>query len=37
MIEGRTLMVTLNRVLSSFERDPARFMFGDQTRGVEAR
>jgi phospholipid/cholesterol/gamma-HCH transport system substrate-binding protein len=37
MIEGRTLMVTLNRVLSNFERDPARFMFGDQTRGVEAR
>lgn len=37
MIEGRTLMVTLNRVLTSFERDPARFLFGDQTRGVEAR
>lgn len=37
MIEGRTLMVTLNRVLTNFERDPARFLFGDQTRGVEAR
>jgi phospholipid/cholesterol/gamma-HCH transport system substrate-binding protein len=37
MIEGRTLMVTLNRVLSNFERDPARFLFGDHTRGVEAR
>jgi phospholipid/cholesterol/gamma-HCH transport system substrate-binding protein len=37
MIEGRTLMVTLNRVIANFERDPARFLFGDQTRGVEAR
>lgn len=37
MIEGRTLMVTLNRVLMNFERDPARFLFGDQTRGVEAK
>lgn len=37
MIEGRSLMVTLNRVLANFERDPARFLFGDQQRGVEAK
>ncbi len=37
MIEGRTLMMTLNRVIANFERDPARFLFGDQQRGVEAK
>ena len=37
MTEGRTLMATLNRVIATFERDPARFLFGDQQKGVESR
>jgi phospholipid/cholesterol/gamma-HCH transport system substrate-binding protein len=37
MTEGRALIVTLNRVIANFERDPARFLFGDQQKGVEAR
>ena len=37
MTEGRALMATLNRVIGNFERDPARFLFGDQQKGVEAR
>jgi phospholipid/cholesterol/gamma-HCH transport system substrate-binding protein len=37
MTEGRALMATLNRVIATFERDPARFLFGDQQKGVEAR
>jgi hypothetical protein len=30
-------MATLNRVIATFERDPARFLFGDQQKGVESR
>jgi phospholipid/cholesterol/gamma-HCH transport system substrate-binding protein len=37
MIEGRALMTTLNRVVANFERDPARFLFGDQQKGIEAK
>jgi len=37
MLEGRTLMTTLNRVVTNFERDPARFLFGDQQKGLEAK
>jgi phospholipid/cholesterol/gamma-HCH transport system substrate-binding protein len=36
-IEARTLVASLQRVASQIERDPARFLFGDQTRGVEAK
>ena len=37
MLEGRALMTTLNRVVTNFERDPARFLFGDQQKGLEAK
>ncbi|MBL8805898.1 MAG: MCE family protein [Rhodospirillales bacterium] len=37
MIEGRALITTLNRVVANFERDPARFLFGDQQKGIEAK
>ncbi len=37
MLEGRTLITTLNRVVTNFERDPARFLFGDQQKGLEAK
>ncbi|MBI3503264.1 MAG: MCE family protein [Proteobacteria bacterium] len=37
MLEGRALMTTLNRVVANFERDPARFLFGDQQKGLEAK
>ncbi len=37
MLEGRAMMATLNRVLANFERDPARFLFGDQQKGLEAK
>ncbi len=37
MIEGRALMTTLNRVVANFERDPARFLFGDQQKGIETK
>ncbi len=37
MTEARTLMQRLSRISIQFERDPARFLFGDQNRGVEAR
>jgi phospholipid/cholesterol/gamma-HCH transport system substrate-binding protein len=36
-IEARSLVASLQRVASQIERDPARFLFGDQTRGVEAK
>lgn len=35
--EARGLMTTLSRVALQLERDPARFLFGDQQRGYEAR
>jgi len=37
MLEGRALMTTINRVVTNFERDPARFLFGDQQKGLEAK
>ena len=37
LIDSRALMTSLNRIAIQFERDPARFLFGDQQRGLEAR
>lgn len=37
VIEARALMTNLNRIAIQFERDPARFLFGDQQKGIEAR
>jgi phospholipid/cholesterol/gamma-HCH transport system substrate-binding protein len=37
MLEGRALITTLNRVVANFERDPARFLFGDQQKGLETK
>lgn len=37
MIDARALVTNLNRIAIQFERDPARFLFGDQTKGIEAR
>lgn len=37
LIDTRALMTSLNRIAIQFERDPARFLFGDQQRGLEAR
>jgi phospholipid/cholesterol/gamma-HCH transport system substrate-binding protein len=36
LIEARALLSGLNRVTTEVERDPARFLFGDQQRGYEA-
>ena len=33
--EARTLMAALQRLATALERDPARFLFGDQTKGFE--
>jgi phospholipid/cholesterol/gamma-HCH transport system substrate-binding protein len=37
MVDTRTLVSTLNRLAEQMERDPARFLFGDQQKGIEAR
>jgi phospholipid/cholesterol/gamma-HCH transport system substrate-binding protein len=37
MIDARALVSSLNRIAIQFERDPARFLFGDQQKGLEAR
>ena len=34
--EARDFLVGLNRVTTEVERDPARFLFGDQQQGYEA-
>ena len=34
--EMRTLIATLSRISTQFERDPARFLFGDRQKGFEA-
>ncbi len=36
IVEARELMLGLNRVTSQVERDPARFLFGNQQQGYEA-
>lgn len=36
LIEARTLLSSLNRVATQVERDPARFLFGNQQQGYEA-
>ncbi len=36
LIEARALLNGLNRVTTEVQRDPARFLFGDQQRGYEA-
>jgi phospholipid/cholesterol/gamma-HCH transport system substrate-binding protein len=36
LIEARALLTGLNRVTTEVERDPARFLFGDQQSGYEA-
>ena len=35
MAEARVLVAALSRMTAEFERDPARFLFGDQQQGVE--
>jgi phospholipid/cholesterol/gamma-HCH transport system substrate-binding protein len=35
--DARVLVNTLNRLAEQMERDPARFLFGDQQKGVEPR
>lgn len=37
LIDARALVTSLNRITLQFERDPARFLFGDQQKGLEAR
>ena len=37
LIEMRELAIALNRVTTEIERDPARFFFGNQQQGYEAR
>ncbi len=37
LAESRALVSALNRLAGQFERDPARFLFGDQQQGVEVK
>lgn len=37
VVEARTLVASLARLLLQLERDPARFLFGDQQRGFQPR
>lgn len=37
LTDARVLVNTLNRLSEQMERDPARFLFGDQQKGVEPR
>jgi phospholipid/cholesterol/gamma-HCH transport system substrate-binding protein len=37
LTEARTLVASLTRLAYQLERDPARFLFGDQQKGFEAR
>lgn len=37
LTEARELIVVLNRVTTEVQRDPARFIFGDQQQGYEAK
>jgi phospholipid/cholesterol/gamma-HCH transport system substrate-binding protein len=37
VVEARTLVASLSRLLLQLERDPARFFFGDQQRGYQPR
>ena len=37
LVEARALVVELSRVSTEVQRDPARFIFGDQQEGYEAR
>lgn len=37
MAEARVLVAALTRMTAQFERDPARFLFGDQQQGVEVK
>ncbi|UCH75023.1 MAG: MCE family protein [Rhodospirillales bacterium] len=37
MAEARVLVAALSRLTAEFERDPARFLFGDQQQGVEVK
>lgn len=37
LVEMRDLVITLNRVTTDIQRDPARFFFGNQQQGYEAR
>jgi phospholipid/cholesterol/gamma-HCH transport system substrate-binding protein len=36
LTEARELIVVLNRITTEVQRDPARFIFGDQQQGYEA-
>jgi phospholipid/cholesterol/gamma-HCH transport system substrate-binding protein len=37
LVDARALIASLSRISAMVERDPARFLFGDQQRGIEAR
>ena len=37
IVEARQLVENLNRISTEFERDPARFMFGNQQQGYDTR
>lgn len=37
MVDARSLVGVLKRLAEQIERDPARFLFGDQQKGVDAR
>ncbi len=37
LAEARVLVATLTRIATNLERDPARYLFGDQQKGFEAR
>lgn len=37
LIDARGFVGNMNRILNQFERDPARFLFGDQAKGYEAK
>lgn len=37
VVEARALVTALSRIITVIERDPARFLFGDQQKGVETK
>jgi phospholipid/cholesterol/gamma-HCH transport system substrate-binding protein len=37
LAESRVLVAALSRLTAQFERDPARFLFGDQQQGLEVK
>lgn len=37
LVEARSLVASMQRLVAQIERDPARFLFGDQQKGFEAK